>query len=227
MPISFPPGTFRRYLFQNSVQAAASLAEGPQAAPSTTQVLTDANKLLFKGQVLDTGLEPLYPIVPLNRAKSAVLAGFGVGAAGATNIWNIWAATGVVLPDGSNYAKGGTTPASVMLMLHLIGEVTFINGAKTGVANYPLVVADVMAKTCTFTIATTAGANGPGDDFVEAFGEGTVGLNGSSKGVYTPASTNGVALLPIPQLCRAGGLIFERTGGTATSGNLLVQVNDL
>lgn len=152
------------------------------------------------------------PMFPLHGAMSAILEFSGSHAAPAdkTNDYRIW---------GANYRFSPAGKITGLISLHCICTVATILGTKTGISgDEALTNAENMAKTIvpTITDATTTTPHGPGADSDAAFADGTIVA-------YSPGDAAGQAQLFMGNLCRYDGLIIERVGGTADSGNAHIK----
>lgn len=163
--------------------------------------------------------EPATPhrVFPLGKALIASLVFFGVGAANTTFDYRVW----FVHPVHAFPTQGNEAPSGLLLRTYAGGG-TCILGTQTGVAGYPLVVADQFADSTTWIPSGVA--TSPIGPTVIAEGAFNEGASAAFTG-GTPDNTH--AFVFIPCLMRATGLIvdFDMTG--ATSGNCLIMADEI
>jgi len=175
---------------------------------------TAFDPILDKGKILSASQVSAFVVVPLGKSLVAQLFFFGTGTG--TFDYRLWATF-----RGSNEV-GVLDPISTIVMP--LGGGTATLGAATGVTGGTVVgPTEKLANILTWT-PSGIGTVPPGPEAVAQ-----TALNEGASAVYaaTLTTTNDIAVLILPSILRATGIIvdFDMTG--ATSGNCAVMVDEV
>lgn len=142
------------------------------------------------------------------RARGVMIQFFGVGADNATGTCRVW-----LISQGG----AGSTPDSNSLRRAYFGEAAFTLSTLTGVSGSVVAGTDVkFADTIVWTLSSDATSiKGPGSAIEAAFGS-------PGSRAYSPGSNADYAVLFLPDLGNAEGIVLEMDKGTATSVNATI-----
>lgn len=142
------------------------------------------------------------------RARGVMIQFFGVGADNATGACRVW----LVSQGGA-----GSTPDGNSLRRAYFGEADFTLSTLTGVADSVVAETDVaFADTIVWELSSDATSiKGPGATIEAAFGS-------PGSRAYSPGSNADYAVLFLPDLGNAEGIVLEMDKGTCTSVNATV-----